>query len=137
MTTWASFDVRFGSILTNMARTRDVIDREAITMDIVQSKKWREDMDIQVSLKEKDRLQDQRASIIAWLGIEPLSQGSYCEQLLRDCLPESCDWVPKHPKLIPWLQTGSKTPVVWVHGKPGAGMEEGGYDVQQKVTWLT
>lgn len=113
-----------------MARTRDVIDREVITIDILQSKKWREDMDTQISLKDTDRLHDQRASIIAWLDVGHLSQSSYYEQLLWDCLSESCDWVPKHAKLISWLQSGSKAPVVRVHGKPGAGRKKSVHEAQ-------
>lgn len=123
MTTWASFNVRFDTILIGMARTRDEIALEAVTIDIIESKKWRDDMDIKASLMEKDRLSHQRASIIAWIGLEPQSQDDHCELILRDCLPESCDWVPKHVKLTPWLETGSKAPVVWIHGKPGAGTE--------------
>ncbi|GAB1314764.1 hypothetical protein MFIFM68171_04974 [Madurella fahalii] len=88
MTSWAYFDVRFDSILTSMARHRDSIDQEAVTIDILEAKKWREDV---------------------------------ASEVLRECLPKSCDWIQGHAKMIPWLQTGSKSPVIWIHGKPGAG----------------
>jgi hypothetical protein len=104
-----------------MAHNSDSIHNEAIVMDLVQSKKWREESFTQISLQEEDRLTKQYNSVFAWLNMERLSHEDHCERVLRDCLPGSCDWVKDHPKVKQWLGTDSKSSVLWIHGKPGAG----------------
>lgn len=118
MTTWANFDVRFDAILASMARHSDLITRGATTNDI---KQWRHKMDTEVTAKEKDRLYRQRSSVISWLGLEQPSQDDECERLLRDCIEDSCDWILKNQTIQSWLQIDTNVPVVWLHGKPGAG----------------
>lgn len=104
-----------------MARYSEAIDQEAATIDIIEAKQWRDRLESQVATKEKDRINRDRQSVIAWLALENLPQDDNCEKLLRDCLPRSCDWVLEQEKVASWVKTDSKLPVVWLHGKPGAG----------------
>ncbi|PON26980.1 NACHT domain-containing protein [Trichoderma gamsii] len=120
MTTWANFDIRFNSMLAAMTRHSDAIDQEATTIDIIESKLWREKLASQVAIREKDRSDRQRQSVIAWLTLDHIPQDDNRERVLRDCLPGSCDWVSKHPQVISWMKNDSKMPVLWLHGKPGA-----------------
>lgn len=121
MTTWANFDVRFDAILASMARHSDLITQEATTIDIVEAKQWRHRMATEATSKEKDRLYRQRSSVISWLGPDQPSQDDECERLLRDCIAGSCDWILKNQTIKSWLQVDTKIPVIWLHGKPGAG----------------
>ncbi|KAK0752372.1 hypothetical protein B0T18DRAFT_89592 [Schizothecium vesticola] len=118
---WATFDIRFGSILTSMAHNSDSIHNEAVAIDLIQSKKWRDDSFAHVSFQEQERLSKQYDSVLAWLNTDRLSHEDHRERLLHDCLPGSCDWVKDHAKVKHWLDIDSRTPVLWVHGKPGAG----------------
>ncbi|KAI1366204.1 hypothetical protein F5Y08DRAFT_302008 [Xylaria arbuscula] len=120
-TTWASFDFRFDSILAGMAKYSEAIDKEAATIDIVEAKQWRARMISQVISKEKDRHNRSRQSVIAWLALDNVLQDDNREKLLRDCLQGSCDWVTKQEKVASWVKVDSTLPVVWLHGKPGAG----------------
>ncbi|RYC58773.1 hypothetical protein CHU98_g7433 [Xylaria longipes] len=120
-TTWANFDFRFNSILASMAKISEAIDREAVTLDIIESRQWREKLASQVATREKDRLARQRQSVIAWLALDHLPQDDNREKLLRDCLEGSCAWVLKQEKVASWMKTDSKQAAVWLHGKPGAG----------------
>ncbi|GAW11336.1 hypothetical protein ANO14919_006800 [Xylariales sp. No.14919] len=120
-TTWANFDFKFNSILASMARNSEAIDQEAATIDIIEAKQWRETLASQVATREKDRIDRQRQSVIAWLALEHLPQDDNREKLLRDCLPGSCDWILKQEKVASWAKIDSRLPVVWLHGKPGAG----------------
>ncbi|KAL6812597.1 hypothetical protein V8C40DRAFT_256786 [Trichoderma camerunense] len=121
MTTWANFDIRFNSILAAMTRHSEAIDQEAATIDIIEAKLWREKLASQVAIREKERSDRQRQSVIAWLTLDQVSQDDNRERVLRDCLPGSCDWLLKHIQVISWLKNDSKMPVLWLHGKPGAG----------------
>ncbi|KAJ3578997.1 hypothetical protein NPX13_g1567 [Xylaria arbuscula] len=120
-TTWASFDFRFDSILAGMAKYSEAIDKEAATIDIVEAKQWRARMISQVISEEKDRHNRSRQSVIAWLALDNVLQDDNREKLLRDCLQGSCDWVTKQEKVASWVKVDSTLPVVWLHGKPGAG----------------
>ncbi|KAI0976556.1 hypothetical protein F4678DRAFT_413747 [Xylaria arbuscula] len=120
-TTWAGFDFRFNSILASMAKYSEAIDQEASTIDIIEAKQWREKLSSQVATQEKDRQERNRQSVIAWLALENLPQDDNREKLLRDCLEGSCDWVLKQEKVASWIKVDSQSPVVWLHGKPGAG----------------
>ncbi|KAI3329791.1 hypothetical protein F4824DRAFT_372120 [Ustulina deusta] len=120
-TTWANFDFRFNSILASMAKHSEAIDQEAATIDIIEAKQWREKLASQVATREKDRLDRRRQSVIAWLALEQLPHDDNREKLLRDCLKGSCDWVLKQEKVASWVKIDSRLPVVWLHGKPGAG----------------
>ncbi|KAI0376508.1 hypothetical protein F5Y04DRAFT_209138 [Hypomontagnella monticulosa] len=118
-TTWAQFDVRFDAILASMARHSDMITQEATTIDIIEAKAWREKLLAESEQKEKDRSEQQRLSLISWLGAKPKSQQDECEYLLQDYHPGTCDWV--QDKFQSWLGLGAQQPSVWLHGKPGAG----------------
>ncbi|KAJ8123850.1 hypothetical protein ONZ43_g291 [Nemania bipapillata] len=120
-TTWANFDFRFNSILASMAKNSEAIDQEAATIDITEAKQWREKLASQVATREKDRIDRRRQSVVTWLALEHLPQEDNREKLLRDCLQGSCDWVLKQDKVASWTKIDSKLPVLWLHGKPGAG----------------
>ncbi|KAH6610672.1 hypothetical protein Trco_000692 [Trichoderma cornu-damae] len=120
-TTWANFDVRFDSILASLAHHSDLIVQEAHVFDIVEAKKWREKMDKQTAAMESEKLYRQRTSVIAWLGLDRPMQDDEGERLLRDCVPDSCDWILKNKTVESWLRPDNKDAVVWLHGKPGAG----------------
>ena len=121
MTTWAHFDVRFDSILVSLARHSDLITQEATTIDIIEAKQWRDRMDSETALKEKERTYRQRVSVISWLGLDQPTQGDECERLLRDCVAGSCDWILKNKAIDSWLQADMKDRILWFYGKPGAG----------------
>lgn len=80
MTTWAHFDVRFDSILVSLARHSDLITQEATTVNIIEAKQWRDRMDSETALKEKERTYRQRVSVISWLGLDKPTQDDECER---------------------------------------------------------
>lgn len=121
MTTWANFDIRFDSILASMAHHSDLITQEATTIDIVEAKQWRDRAAAEAISKENDRLYRQRSSVISWLSLDHASQPDECERLLRGCTAGSCDWILEHKTVKSWLQVDTAVPVIWLHGKPGAG----------------
>ncbi|RYP76705.1 hypothetical protein DL770_007179 [Monosporascus sp. CRB-9-2] len=68
-TTWAQFDVRFESILASMAHHSDMIAQEAATINIIEARQWREKLMAEAAQKERDRSDQQRLSVISWLGV--------------------------------------------------------------------
>jgi len=116
-----------------MAKYSEAIDQEASTIDIIEAKQWRERLESQVTTKEKDRHERNRQSAIAWLALDNIPQDDNREKLLRDCLQGSCDWVLTQEKVASWIKVDSKLPVVWLHGKPGAGKS---VDINSYTYWV-
>jgi hypothetical protein len=118
---WANFDTRFRAILANLAYHSDLIDKEAISIDIAASSKRREE-DVERFEKQEREWKDAKLNAtLSWLGFGSHFVDDKVDDLTRDCLPGTCDWLFEHPKIKPWLQDQNQCAVVWLHGKPGAG----------------
>jgi len=118
---WANFDTRFKSILANLAYHSDLIDKEAISIDIAASSKRRKEDVERFEKQEKEWKSAKLNATLSWLGFATHVVDDKVDNLTRDCSPGICDWLLKHPSIEPWLQDQDPCSVVWLHGKPGAG----------------
>jgi hypothetical protein len=118
---WDNFDSRFKSILANLAYHSDLVDKEAVSFDIVASANHRKE-DLERFKKQKREWKNAKLNAtLSWLGFSSQVVDYKLDKLTRSCSQESCEWLLKHPKVIPWLDNKDKSSVVWLHGKPGAG----------------
>jgi hypothetical protein len=60
--------------------------------------------------------------VLTWLGTTDALPADILERHLRDYLPGSCDWFPQHEATQLWMGDTAKNPLLWLCGKPGAGM---------------
>ncbi len=98
-----------------------MIGQEAATIDIIEAKQWRESQEARVAQQEAEIKNRHRLTVVTWLNLPAQSQHDQLERLQRDCEPGSCDWICKHDQIEAWRRVDTKAPVVWLHGKPGAG----------------
>lgn len=128
---WKTFNLRFQGILENMRKHRDLIDQEAATIDIVESKAWRDKNLEQIrqwrverahdlATKEKERLASQIRETVNWLGASEEQEDIYAK-LLRAYETNDTHWIVRESTLLSWSGGGRDCPVVWLNGKPGAG----------------
>ena len=120
-TLWARFDRRFNGILESLARHTELVDKEANSIDISEAKEWRAQAIENAARQEQDRAIAMFHSVLSWLEIKDYEQEDELERLHNFHHPHSCDWIQKHPKARSWLRLGKGEPVLWIHGKPGAG----------------
>ena len=128
---WKTFNLRFQSILENLRKHRDLIDQEAATIDIVESKAWRDkhleqirqwriERAHDVDVKEKERLALQIRDTMNWLGASEEQEDTHAK-LLRAYESDDAHWILTEPLVVSWLNDGRDCSVLWLNGKPGSG----------------
>lgn len=118
---WKDFHGRFDNIIQNLERHRDLVDREALSIDIVEAREWRQKTEAEVQERERRERIVQLQGAIAWLAVEGLQEDDL-DRLLRASVRNTADWILAHPKIKSWIEDNEGEPVTWLKGIPGAGM---------------
>ncbi|ETS82746.1 hypothetical protein PFICI_04622 [Pestalotiopsis fici W106-1] len=118
---WGRFDHRFSSLLINIERLSEQIDREAVALDIVATAEWRSKSADDASKREEQWQTQQLHAILNWLGIEDDIQEAKLEMNANKCYDGTCQWLTKSSKIRTWLERNRGNPVLWLNGKPGSG----------------
>ncbi|KAH6710613.1 hypothetical protein BKA61DRAFT_612024 [Leptodontidium sp. MPI-SDFR-AT-0119] len=129
---WKDFGTRFAGIIDGLRKQRDFIDREAVSIDILESKEARIRAQEEIEQRQKQSLLliEQNESIltnlqfqqsVAWLSVDDDGQGMRLERLCRRRHDETCGWIMEQPELKAWMKSDGKDNIVWLSGKPGAG----------------
>lgn len=120
---WRDFSGRFNVILQNLARNKDLVDREASSFDILEAKACRQRLLEDLDKREKERREWQLRDTLAWLDLK--GQDREQQELLdrRSSAREkgTCEWILTHPKIELWLDSDNRNVFTWLRGKPGSG----------------
>ena len=68
------------------------------------------------------RIQAKVHKVLGWLETNDTMPADILERHLQNYLPDSCDWFVQHKETQLWLKDVMKNPLLWLCGKPGAGM---------------
>ncbi|OQV09949.1 WD domain-containing protein [Cladophialophora immunda] len=120
-TGWKSFELRFESILKDLAYHRDLVDREACSFDLVEAERSRQKIDEEISKAEDDRESSHLQAVLSWLCVDELSQNDILWRLKEKRSDGTCDWIFKNSQYQHWVKNDSKTPWLWLTGIPGSG----------------
>ena len=129
---WRSFNLRFEGILESLRKHRDLIDQEANTMNVVESKIWRDDQfnqfrqwriaqEEKIERDERVRLANQTREAVAWLNASD-DQEDVLIKLLRSCDDNTSHWALSQDTIISWLDESRQSLILWLNGRPGSGM---------------
>ncbi|PVI02267.1 hypothetical protein DM02DRAFT_702449 [Periconia macrospinosa] len=118
---WDNFDSRFKSILADLAYHSDLVDKEAVAVDIAASLRYQKEDAERFEKQEQEWKNAKLSAALSWLGFGNHVVDHIPDNLTRDCSPGACDWIFKHAKMEPWLQDQGACSIVWLCGKPGAG----------------
>ncbi|KAI0123226.1 hypothetical protein BJ170DRAFT_641233 [Xylariales sp. AK1849] len=118
---WGRFDHRFSSLLINIERLSEQIDREAVALDIMATAEWRSKNADDASKREEQWQTQQLYAILNWLGIEDDIQEAKLEMNANKCYDGTCQWLTKSRKIRTWLERNRGNSVLWLNGKPGSG----------------
>lgn len=118
---WAGFESRFGSILESLAYHSELLDKEAVAVNISDA--------LARSTKDVGRWEQQERewqahkvrTVLSWLATDESPSEDILDRHTRDCLPDSCEWFIQHHKTQLWLKDGKENALFWLYGKPGAG----------------
>ncbi|KAJ8067481.1 hypothetical protein OCU04_004825 [Sclerotinia nivalis] len=118
---WKDFDSRFSGILESLSRHRDLIDREASSINIAEARSARVRAEEDVARREKERQNYQLKDSITWLAITNEEQQDIIEQLLRRRQSGTGEWLLQNPQIMSWISDSRMHPVIWLKGIPGGG----------------
>lgn len=119
---WGRFEHRFSGLLESMTRLSDLIDREAVALDISQAAEWRKTEAENAHQRERQRHAEQLQAVLDWLETTNGDQEMKLEWLRSRCYEGTSSWITNNHKFRTWLQRGRGNSVLWLHGKPGSGI---------------
>lgn len=118
---WSRFERHFSALIANIAKTSDLIDKQAATYHILEVKEWRQrSLDDSIT-REKRWDTEQILAVNNWLGNEVQLQKLKLDRLGARSHAGTSSWITKHIKFRSWLQRGRGNPILWIYGKPGSG----------------
>jgi hypothetical protein len=109
------------------------VDKEAVSIDIAESKESRSRLHEEILQRHKYSLQliehnEVSARIarmqhsVTWLSVNDGDQEIHYDRISGRRHDETCEWVMKQSEMQCWRGNGAKDPILWLSGKPGAGM---------------
>lgn len=126
--------MRFLGILERLERHRDLVDKEASALAIIEAKTWQAQQQENLERLEGERRDRQLQDCISWLAIDDRSQEDALERLSQRRQAGTCEWVLKSSQLRTWVENQNAEPVLWLKGIPGAGDFPRPYKI---FVWLT
>lgn len=120
---WRSFDGRFNAILQNLARNQDLVDREATSFNILESKACRQRLLEDIEKREAERREWQLRDTLAWLDLkgQDREQQELFERRSNARETGTCQWILRNPTIGLWLDPDDHRLFFWLRGKPGSG----------------
>lgn len=110
-------------MLQNLGSSRDLLDKEAASIAILQATELRQRLLEDVEKRENERRDLQFRETLAWLDLkgQDREQDELFEQRRESREPGTCEWILKNPKICAWLDEGDSRLTYWLRGKPGSG----------------
>lgn len=133
MSLWKDFQSRFEGIIDSLKKQRDFVDTEALSIDILEARESRNRIQQDIIQRQKQTTyvleqtersvrNDQLRHSIEWLSVDDKTQGDNLARISHRRHDETCKWVMRDPKMIAWIRDDKEQPVLWLNGKPGAGV---------------
>jgi hypothetical protein len=130
---WKDFQNRFASIIESLKKQRDFVDTEAASIDIVESKESRGRLQQDTERRQKESIAALEHSekherilrvqhSIEWISIDDIAQETECEGMSRQRHEGTCEWINGLSQMKSWLKDDTKHSLLWLSGKPGAGI---------------
>jgi hypothetical protein len=120
---WRDFGGRLSAILTKLATNRDLVDREAASFEILESKELRRKLKEETEKNDKDRRDEYAREVFNWLDLagRDREQDDLLGNFQETRVSGTCLWVLNHPKVRTWFDEEDPRMVLWLKGKPGSG----------------
>ncbi|KAL4732721.1 hypothetical protein ACLX1H_001740 [Fusarium chlamydosporum] len=119
---WGRFEHQFDALIQSIAQTSELIDKEAVALDINLAQEWRQKFLEDAAKQEKRWEAEQRKAVLQWLevGDSKSYQEDKLDLLRSHCCDGTSQWLTKSKQIRSWLQFNSGHSSLWLHGKPGS-----------------
>lgn len=79
-------------------------------------------MEDEIRREDQERAVARLQASLTWLDSQDGLQESELDRLYSRTHEHSCDWIQLQKEAKTWLRIRGSQPVLWLFGKPGAGM---------------
>ena len=118
---WKSFELRFDSILTSLRHHQELIDKEAVSFDIIQASEARKKAEEELERIEQERFSSRLQAVLEFLAVDDRKQEDDLDFLSQRRHPDTCKWFLQCSQFQAWLKDPQKVSVLWIWGIPGSG----------------
>jgi hypothetical protein len=130
---WKDFQSRFATVIESLKKQRDFVDTEAASIDIIEAKESRAKVQCEIEQRQKESIealeQTEKNEKIArfqhsveWLACDDTAQETEFERMSCRRHEGTCEWIDKLSQMKRWFKDDTKHSLLWLSGKPGAGM---------------
>jgi hypothetical protein len=100
-----------------------LVDREAASFEILESKELRKKLMEETEKNNRDRRDEYARETFNWLDLagRDREQEDLLENLQETRVPGTCAWFKNNHKLRTWFDEQDPRLVLWLKGKPGSG----------------
>ena len=141
---WKDFQSRFSSIIDDLKKQRDFVDMEAASIDMAEAKFSRAQLQDEIQHRKKQSLMilesnETNARVarlqhaVAWL--DGRDQHTHYERISSRRHDGACKWIMTQSQMESWIRKDAKDPLLWLSGKPGAGMTLKTQRPRKCLTW--
>lgn len=119
--TWRTYKTRFQSIIDDIKRRKELIESCANAAEFAMVEKTLALAEVE-SKRQQEINERERLSLVRdWLAAACVQEDQEAKTITRENYPNSCKWILDVPKFKAWENQTSDSPLLWVHGIPGAG----------------
>lgn len=130
LTSWGRFQRRFGSIIEDLKKHEDLVDKIAIAVNLAEERKMRENLEAwrkealeKLAKDEAEQTAAQYFAVVGWLRLDESDQLKIFDSIASEASnnPGTCDWILKQPKISAWMRRSREAGFLILYGHPGTG----------------
>jgi hypothetical protein len=119
--TWKTYRTRFQSIINDIKRRKELIESGANAVQFQMLEKTLAIAEVESQRQREVHEREKMSFVRDWLAAAPVQEDHEQSQSVRDAHAGSCEWVLGTARFQTWEDAGSGSPLLWIHGIPGAG----------------
>ncbi|KAK6537155.1 hypothetical protein TWF694_011352 [Orbilia ellipsospora] len=130
ISSWGRFQRRFSTILDDMKRLEEQVEKEADVYHMAEAQIARQNLEAlrqeslsRLAREEEEQSASQLRAIVTWLKLDDTDQAVILDKISNEGAEYggTCSWVLKNTIVAAWLRAQPDTHFVWLHGSPGSG----------------
>ena len=118
---WGLFSKRFNSVLLNLSKHCELLDKEAASAHFAEMRDFRDKRQREDERYEKQRRAQIMQDVVTYLSESEDAQEEYLHRISDKRLPMTCNWLLDDDQVKSWLDDSTGCGILWMTGIPGAG----------------
>lgn len=118
---WKIHRTRFQSIISDIRRRKELVESGASAIQFEMLEQSLAITEAESQQQREFRGREEMKFVRDWLAAAPVQEDHEEKQNVRSVDTGSCEWVLDNSRYQTWEDVSSSSPLLWIHGIPGAG----------------